>query len=356
MVYTAEKSTFKGTFPSIKTSSLLIEESSESTEYLSSLDYAFSPKNRRYLECDYKKTRYKIKKIIPVENAKNKIKVTASVIYPENSSIKAEDDRKDIHLSTIDILFLGNRICESIFSLSGSNPNSANSIWLEKIDMDLGNQPIVQLYNLDFTIEYLETMSLTPDSYVFRMKIGKASVDFYYHCHLPDRNVVLKNIDVADLLKSAIDEQLKPFGDQYKNRDLEINHAAFRRKGQDVAKSSISANLKVIQAPFDQSTNTVYSTSLSVLDLMLAGAQMSKALIYKMDDVNYNRTRNWWIRSFSAYGLPKMNSLNVNVTVAVQKTTLLKKNGKTFRVADLLMTIYEFPNYGIHGNFVLELD
>ena len=88
---------------------------------------------------------------------------------------------------------------------------------------------------------------------------------------------------------------------------------------------------------------------------MLAGAQMSKALTYKMDNVNYNQTKNWWIRSFSAYGLPKKNSLNVNATVTVQKTSLLKKTGKTFRITDLAMTIYEFPNFGIHGKFVLEL-
>jgi|GEM_PF-6486333 hypothetical protein len=329
-----------------------LEISSNYSEQLLTIDESLGSKKRRYLGEGYKKTNYEFKDITPEDGVKNKLKIQASVIYPDDWSLKAEGKRKDTHLSTIDILVLSNRICESIFLLKNKNIEAVNSTWLQKIDMKLGNQPVDQLEDISFSIEYLGATALDINCSHFQMSIGNAKADLYYSHLSPQSFFNLYEMDFYKLLKIAQIETGKPFGNLFKRRDIHINSAVLCRED-----SEITANINVVQESLEtisHGVNAANLRSLNVLDLMLAGAQMSQVLIYKLDNVHRDQTKNLWARSFSAFALPCTDSMDVNAIASVPKTVVLKKGGKLFRIADCNVKIAGYPYLGIRGSFVLE--
>lgn len=254
--------------------------------------------------------------------------------YPEDWSQKAKGDMKP-HLSTIDALNLSVQLNEMFliykYNLKGDDRKHMR---IQKCFISAGNVPHDNLERFD-TYSICKTIELlSEDTYIskFESVIGAIKVNCEiehairecsskkpeYHC-----------LNCDELLGNTFE---RLYGNGYRDSDYNISNIKI-----DVDNESVENIVNIKRTGSSLGLEGSYCSSISMIDSIILGGQLSQALLYSIDKVHRDETGTMWMRKAT---LEALNSHLVDMpfvaTTRLKNTKVIDMKNRLWRTADVI--------------------
>lgn len=303
------------------------------------IDDILGQSQQRYFGAGYKHVKHNIQDIY-IDPDKNHFDAMVSINYPTSWSSKKTSKELKPHLSTIDVFVVAAQMCDVFmshcFKLSEGESKRA---WLRSLTVKAGKESVLNLNEIPLAgglVKSLKTdESLNGYLSEFKLKLG----GFILNLEVDHSGSAAKCTNGPITFKS-LNEIFSPdrqayYGDQYAHI---MHHININEKSA----SEIEGELKFEKTSDYNPTSGIgaaYSGCYNPLDLMICGAQLSQVLVYQIDQLSRENTKNLWMRSVKVVcPQPLIKGGTFPITVETKKTRLITKGNERWRMADLRAT------------------
>ncbi|GAA6134644.1 AvrD family protein [Oceaniserpentilla sp. 4NH20-0058] len=320
------------------------------------IDEILGKSHQRYFGAGYKHVKHNIEDI-HIDPDKNNFDAMVSIQYPSSWSSKKTSKELKPHLSTIDVFVVAAQMCDVFmshcFKLSEGESKQA---WLRSLTVKAGKDSILDLSQIPLSGALIKSIK-TDDSIngflsEFKLTLGGFSLTL----EVDHSALATKCSNSAITFKSLNEifdaDRRAYYGDQYAHimhniyisnmSPLEINgHLKFEKNSDYNPTSGIGA---------------AFSGCYNPLDLMICGAQLSQVLVYQIDQLSRENTKNLWMRSVKVVcPQPLIKGGSFPIKVETKKTRLISKGGESWRMADLRATSPIDPDFYMESNVAHEI-
>lgn len=323
--------------------------------YYGDIDVAIGSKNSRFFGTGFKKVSSQIsdifincnnpigfmrteQRIIEVnDSALGCIYAKGMLSYPEDWSKKTKGGDLKPHLSTVDALNLSIQLNE-MFLIYKYNlgEDDRTHIWIRKCFISAGNAPHDNLEKFDIYSICKITESSSETSCFYTSKFESVIGSIKVICEIDH---VIKEDSSAKASYSCLncDELLgntfcRLYGNGYRYSDYDICDIKL-----DIENECVE-NIVNIKRPGSLSLGieSGYDASISMIDSIILGGQLSQVLLYGIDKVHRDETGTIWMRKAT---LVALNPFPVNMpflaTTHLTNTKVINMKDKLWRIADI---------------------
>ncbi len=259
----------------------------------------------------------------------------ASLSYPSSWSTKNSGSELRPHLSTVDAFVLAVQMIDVLLVKHlGLSPNERAAAWLAAVEFRSGTTPVEALEDVRMYASIVSTTRARnpldgPYQSVVDAAVGTIKMKLVV-CH----DVALHSARAETF--SDVDAVLGPreerfYGDGYKKHVHRIGRVRF-----DDPCTSAVARVQILRDGTRQYPNDLggaYRPSVSILDCIIAQAQISQALMYKLDDIDRSETNTLWMRKVTIRARTPLRSLDAafDSRTVVESSRLLSLDGGVYR-------------------------
>ncbi|WNI15074.1 AvrD family protein [Actinacidiphila sp. ITFR-21] len=231
---------------------------------------------------------------------------TAGVRYPADWSVREAADAPRPHLSTIDTLVLAVQTAEAYLTHAfGLTAEQRRRSWLRGFSMRAGARPQEDLLDIPVTATALHTLparwGLCAAVTSFEVRIGAMRVELAVEHDIAAPNGRTAAWAAADDLLG--DPDARYYGRAFTRRPQRVAEVAVDGPaGRVTALVACGSAVAGAAAPGADPTGpgegfaAAYEPSLSMVDGIVATAQMAQAVMYAMDGVERRQTGTLWMR------------------------------------------------------------
>jgi len=303
---------------------------------IQNIDDILGQSQQRYFGAGYKHVKHNILDI-HIDPDNNQFDAMVSIDYPTSWSTKKTSKELKPHLSTIDVFVVAAQMCDVFmshcFKLSEGESKQA---WLRSLTVRAGKDSVLNLNEIPLSGNLVKSIK-TEDSIngflsEFKLSLGGFTLNLEV-----DHSSLAAKCSNAPIKFKSLNEIFDPerrayYGDQYAN----ISHN-IHIKSMDAM--SIEGDLKFEKTSDYNPTSGIgaaFSGCYNPLDLMICGAQLSQVLVYQIDQLSRENTKNLWMRSVKVVcPQPLIKGGSFPITIETKKTRLINKGGESWRMADL---------------------
>jgi hypothetical protein len=301
----------------------------------------------RFFGSGYKRVNRELSELEIVTSgpAPGSIRGLASIHYPADWSSKG--DRQDLrpHLSTIDGLLLAIDLAENYLLYAGGfEARERRRMWVRRFAVRAGTKPSENLQKFDVSAVVVDDARIVgPDSYrtTFECRISELKVTCEIEHGRPRTSPDARRFCATGNLLG--DPANRHYGSGYQQRSIAVNNIVL-----DDAARRVSARVTTIPLRRErQGMEGAYSGAMSMLDALLALAQLSQVLAYECDGVARAQSDTLWMRRcvLTRQSPRWPSSRSADAVAAIERTTLLRVRGATWRTFEV---VGEFD--GLHGH------
>jgi len=271
--------------------------------------------------------------------AGGEVTATAGIRYPEGWSVRDARDAPKPHLSTIDTLTIAVQAAEAyLIQAFGLIEADRRRMWLRSYTMRAGTKPQEDLAAVPVRGSALHTIpvlaGLCRAVTTFDVEVGLMRVRLEIEHDLRNlSNAVGRWADAEEVLGAA---EGRYFGRGFRSRSQEI-----RAVDVDIADGRVVALIRsgaeVAAGPDGAGGFAAeYEPSLSMVDAIVALAQLAQAVMYGLDGVERKQTGTLWMRRMAMSALtpyqPLGNAFVSSLSVAGRR---LDRGGVSWRVYEV---------------------
>ncbi|GHU38273.1 hypothetical protein FACS1894193_12290 [Bacilli bacterium] len=311
------------------------------TNFFKDIDDILGDKATRYFGSGYKQVTYDI---LEITFADDIISATTTIHYPLSWSKKDNKTELVPHLSTIDATYIGLQLSESFLTQQFSlELVSRNELFIKSLHLKAKNGVLENLNQIACKIVHSVSSGVLYDCHKFSGQIG--NIVFYSEIEMPTNLNASKTFlshqfrDVAEILGNP---KARYFGDIYRQTQHTIKNIE-----TDCDNLISKAEIEVSNQIFDLKHHGLDASYLSditpsVLDCIIAIAQLSQVLLYEMDDLNRKSSQTLWMRQIKIERKRIGQEISKASLINVEKSKVVRiKEGK-WRMVDLAGTFYNY--------------
>ncbi len=288
------------------------------------------------------------------------VQAKGSLSYPDDWSKKSEDTELKPHLSTIDALNLSMQLNE-MFLIHKYNLDNVDRehMWLKKYSISAGNTPYENLDAFEiYTIckETVSQVSINSSVSVFESKIGALKV----YCEIEHKikqaaktDYEFFYVDGEDILGKS---ESRYYGMGYKYSDYDVFNLKIDYKNEKI-ENGVRIN-RVKETPIG--IEGFYRPSISMIDSIILGGQLSQALLYNIDQVEREDTGTLWMRKVTMENEnPSKQNKEFVAETHITNAKIINMRGSLWRKADIYSNFngiicnyslaYELPKEKVQG-------
>ena len=269
--------------------------------------------------------------------ALGEVRGSATLIYDLNWSTKGSRGGLRPHLSTLDGLLMAANLVEAYMVHTHQlDAAERRRLWFSQLTFQASGTPDEELANFEVSAVHIDCVadpaSMLGYRSTFRTRIGGLKINCVLEHERP------RNVGPAGRF-AVIDDLLGPEAQRYYGvgyrartlqvRDLELDAGAGRVRAQ-------VGSAPQLREP--DGVEACYPKSLSILEGMVALAQMAQVLIYEVDGLKRSRSNTLWMRRASMTRLnpEEPSALSANATVTIEREKTLRLGVGTWRTFDLV--------------------
>jgi hypothetical protein len=271
------------------------------------------------------------------------VRGSATLTYDANWSTKGPQGNLRPHLSTPDGLLMAANLVEA-YMVHAYRLDAAERrrMWFSQFTFQAGNKPDEELSGFEVSAVHQDCVA-DPDSKLgyrstFRARIGGLKITCTLQHERPrDARPAGRFAAVEDLLGP---EEQRYYGVGYRARSMQVRDLEL-----DIDSGRIHA--RVGSAPQLREPDGVeadYPMALSILEGMVALAQLAQVLIYQVDDLERTRSNTLWMRRATLTRLTpeEPQAFSANATVTIERANRLRLGAGTWRTFDVVGEIQGF--------------
>ena len=317
---------------------------------LPTIDDLLGPAGDRYFGAGYRRTVHRLTdlRIEPRPGGGGDVSATAKVEYPPGWSCKSGATAAQPHLSSVDGLLFAVELAEAFLTHTlGLDGQARRLSWLRLADLRAGSAPLGDLGR------FRVTASASPTGVADggpALPGGLPAAITAFDCAIGSMRVRCELVHPAGASTAApgsypeVSQLLGDGGTRY--------HAGgFRRWAQRVdqvefdqthrwarADLQVLPDLRVLpQTPTAAPTGlgAAYAPTGSMIDYLVALAQVSQVLLYRVDGIERGQSNTLWMRRITiAAATPRLPTATA-VSLQVTKCRLVVLGGQTWRLMDI---------------------
>lgn len=305
------------------------------------VDHLLGPCTARYFGTGYQRVAHQISNLMinPHGGADGgTVEAVASVRYPADWSRKRSGDLRP-HLSTIDALLVAVQLSEAYLLRSFDlGPDLRGRMWLRRFAMRAGSTPLEDLE--DFRVTAKHVLTERPDAVsgehvtVLDCVVGPIKVRCEIgHPEAPSRAAVpSRHDDIEDILGPASERW---YGAAYAARRERMRDIRLSENG-DYGQAVVVSRLDDQGEEVEQGLEAYYGSNVSMIDAIVAVAQITQIVLYHQDGVERGQTNTMWMRQVAMESRsPYRPTTNpALISVAVVKSKVLDFAGGKWRTTD----------------------
>lgn len=309
-------------------------------KFCKDVDEILGNKASRYFGNGYKNVHYDILNLL-VEN--DAITAVTTIHYPLAWSKKDTETDLVPHLSTIDATYIGLQLSEVFLTLQFDLDTLArNQLFIKTLHLKAKQGVLEDLNKVVCKVIHFVVSGTSYDCHQFRGQIG--NIEFYSEIEMrtyPSTNLLSKSFETVSEILGNPKERY--FGILYKQTQHSITN--IETDGDLlVSKAEIVVKNEIFDSNNHQGLDTAHLSNLtpSVLDCIVAIAQLSQVLIYEMDDVNRKNSNTLWMRKVKIDRKRVTQPIFQPSSIKVEKTKVVKMRQEKWRMVDLEGAFYNY--------------
>ncbi|GAB2023003.1 AvrD family protein [Pseudolactococcus yaeyamensis] len=302
-------------------------------KFCKDVDEILGDKEYRYFGNGYKNVHYDI---LNLSLEPEKITAFTTIHYPLAWSKKDTPKELVPHLSTIDAAYIGLQLSEVfLITLLDLKNILRNQMFIKTLHLKAKNGVLEDLSKVSCEISYSVVTGEPYDKHQFSGQIG--NIAFYSEIELPP-------CPVRPLVKKCyeeVDEILGDSQDRYFGRLYEHTKHYIKNIETDCDKFTSQADIHVENQVFNidkhYGIDTFHLSNFqpSVIDCIVAIAQLSQVLIYEMDDLDRKNSQTLWMRNVKIDRKRVTESEYHPSSIQVEKSKMIKMRQEKWRMVDL---------------------
>lgn len=316
-------------------------------------DYVLGPAEKRFFGSGFRRVDHEIRdlSISPATEPGAGCRAVGVAAYPADWSVKADGAAATPHLSSIDAVVFAASLAEAHMCVAYDFDHSQRSrIWLTRLEIRAGGRPHLDLTEIPITATLKQPPQLVPGD----------DMDSEYHCQVGTLTVrcVFRHPRARSTARAApatpgIDDVLGPWPQR-------VYGGAFKRCRQRFDQIAIedetlltSSRLRVSADPVTTlvGAEAAYAPSVSVIDAIVAVAQLTQLMLYEIDRFNRADSNTMWMRriKIAAREPRRMAGPHFTTSVAVTSNRLLERGAMgRWRTVDAYAA--DFSGLSIEGS------
>ena len=301
------------------------------------------PAAARYFSHGYKNVRYSINRIACDFDAKE-FSTIVDMQYPDDWSHKKDGSTRKAHLGTVDVFVLGVQTCSAfLVQYYGLSPSEVAKIWVRKVNMRSGNEPLEDLRDVTVAGSLSETVE-TSDALrgcvsSFKVSVGTIQLKLELDhdpgmgpCPSSSRLAIggrrTRTFDIEAALGRLDNSYL---GDLFRHYDRSITNIVIGESKDDLTATWHIRNQRAGHAV--EGVGAAYVGALSTVDNILLGAQILQVLLYNYDDLDRQESNNLWMRSVSgSFSRPIYGVEEIAIRACLTRNEILSKGDSQWRL------------------------
>ncbi|WP_460058916.1 AvrD family protein [Pseudolactococcus yaeyamensis] len=310
--------------------------------FFKDIDDILGDKATRYFGSGYKQVTYDILELILADDI---ISATTTIHYPLSWSRKDNETELVPHLSTIDATYIGLQLCESFLTQQfGLALVSRSDLFIKRLHLKAKNGVLENLSQVACKIEHSVNSGVLYDEHKFSGQIG--NIVFYSEIEMPTNLNTNKTFlshhfrDVAEILGNPASRYL---GEMYRQTQHKIKNIETDCDNL-ISKAEIEVSNQIFDFNYHQGLDATYLSNLtpSVLDCIVAIAQLSQVLLYEMDDLNRKNSQTLWMRQIKIERHHASQDMFQPSMIKVEKSKVIRMKEGKWRMVDLAGTFYNY--------------
>lgn len=262
----------------------------------------------------------------------------ASLSYPEDWSKKRDVMPLRPHLSTVDAFVIGVQLAEAFAVHTIGVPVEAREwLWVKRCEFRSGTAAQEDLASFDVgaTLTAI-TPTETPLglSYAASFDCTIGAIKLSLQLEVPRPQMSFGTLEFATIDDALGDATSRFYGDGYKNRRHRIDKLDLSAGDHITASVTVDSGMELRY----QDVESQYCPSVSMLDCILAQAQITQVLMYALDDVRRQDSNTLWMRRVVLQSRSPVRpaELPFVASATVTKSRLMTMNGAAWRSADFV--------------------
>lgn len=256
------------------------------------IDEVLGDKRERYFGEGYRRVNYHVNSVTKLSDDTFQLKL--GVCYPRDWSSKKHGKVSPPHLSTVDAAYLAVVLGEwFVYAAYGISKSNGDMLQLLSCEIHSGAVPDEQLDDLAVKVKEISRDKIKSIRSLCRLrstvsiKLGRMDIVIIFAHSGKAKSEVEGSFSSADIL----------------NMPYKYGHACNQAiKGvtnMDIGKLSIDKLNKKAQAVLKFSSDSSGYRELSLVEVVLASAQLAQAVIYRIDNVPRSKSNTLWMRDFT---------------------------------------------------------
>ncbi|MFS1026486.1 AvrD family protein [Enterococcus casseliflavus] len=311
-------------------------------------DVLLGNKDDRYFGNGYKNV---IHDIYNVSITDTNVSAFTTIKYPKSWSRKNTSTDLVPHLSTIDATYIGLQLCE-IFLITALvlDDNERNNVFIKKLKLKSGSLPLENLKEISTILSYKrnEKEDDEYDTHIFDGVVG--NIHFYAELETEKFPFIkIGRIQYSDSYIVLGDLSERYYGNLFQRTIQNIENIKL-----DVIGVTASADISITNDFFEREScygidnNFLSDFSPSVIDCIVAIAQLSQVLIYDIDALDRKKSNTLWMRKINIDRRRESFESFHRSHISANKSIVLKMKDDNWRIFDMQGSFYNFTfNYSI---------
>lgn len=320
------------------------------------IDDLLGASHQRYFEAGYKQVKHNIEDI-HIDPNSNNFDAFVRIDYPSSWSKKKTSKELTPHLSTIDVFVIAAQMCDVFMNhCYDFSEGASKQAWLRALTVKAAKESVLDLSHIPLSGQLVKSVKTDTslNGYIseFELSLGGFSLNLEV-----DHSPLDSQCSNAPITFSSLNEMLGSdratfYGEQYANI---TNHIYL----DQIASTEIIGHICIEKmAAYNPCSGlgAAYSGCHNPLNLMICAAQISQVLVYQIDQLSRENTKNLWMRSIKVFcPHPLIKGGGFPIKVETKKTRLINKGGESWRMAELKATTPIDSEFYMESNVAHEI-
>ncbi|MEU0602423.1 AvrD family protein [Streptomyces sp. NPDC006393] len=315
---------------------------------LHSVDDYLGPGEKRFFGSGYRRVTYRYGTVEMTRGGEDRAELAGrlDVRYPADWSTKARRGDLRPHLSTVDGLIVAVHLSEAVLTHAlGLTPESRRTSRVLEVRIKAGTTPDEELTELPVRTRLLgSTPAEDGDGEVvsrLETLVGAMRVRTRLR-HPGDGH---GTAGPAEGTYASPEGLLGPADRQYYGTGFATRTQSVRKVAVQVAEARADAVVDVAQEPGSvlstDGTEGIYQPFVGLVDTFVTSLQLGQILLYETDRVSRGASNTLWMRTtvLSAGVEPDPIRYEAPLSVRLENSALLQRDGETWRAADIVGTL-----------------
>ena len=320
------------------------------------IDDLLGASHQRYFGAGYKQVKHNIENI-HINPSTNNFDALVRIDYPASWSSKKTSKELQPHLSTIDVFVIAAQMCDAFIShCYHCSEGASKQAWLRSLTVKAGKDSVLDLSNIPLSGQMVKSLkkedSLNGFISEFKLSLGGFTLSLEVDHSSLDNQYPNGPMEFSNLNELLGGEKATFYGEQYANI---INHIYLNHIGCTEITGQIHIEKTDAYNP-NAGLGAAYSGCHNPLNLMICAAQISQVLVYQIDQLSRENTKNLWMRSIKVYcPQPLVKGGGLPIKVETKKTRLIQKGEESWRMAELKATTPIDSEFYMESNVAHEI-